>query len=235
MTGHGVLPPSLSATPKAVARTFTRLVLSGEFAAHARSSVMRLGLAVFLGSILGIGTGLLLSQLRLMRHVFSPTLRFLAPIPVIVWMPFVVAFVGTGESYKITMVAVCTFFIMQGHSFDGGIAVSNRYLELARIYGKPLHQRIMTVILPAASPLIFSGLRLSLALAWVVLMFVEFGSARLGSEGMGWFVADARALGKVEEEYAGVFLIALLGLGTDTLAAWMCARSSRWLVPQETN
>ena len=227
-TAKRILPPSLSASLSTVGRTFLRLVASGEFTAHASSSVMRLSVAVFVGAVSGIATGLLLSQMRQLRYFFVPTIRFLAPIPVIVWMPFVIALAGTGEPYKIVMVAVATFFIMHGHAFDGGTAVSNRYLELARIYEKPLYERIARIILPAASPLIFSGLRLSLALAWVILMFVEFSSANAGSEGLGWFVADARALGKVEEEYAGVFMIALLGLATDTLAAGMCARVSRW-------
>jgi sulfonate transport system permease protein len=145
-------------------------------------------------------------------------------------MPFAIALVGIGDPYKIAMVAAATFFVMHGHAFDGGNAVLDSYLELARIYQKPFHARITRIILPAASPLIFAGLRLSLALAWVILMFVEFGSAHSGSEGLGWFVADARALGKVEEEYAGVAAIAILGLMTDALAAASCAYVSRWSV-----
>lgn len=230
-----LLPPSLSAPLASIARTFFRLAQSGMFRNHVISSVVRLSIAVSIGSALGIATGLLLSQAPRLRDFLNPTIRLMAPVPVIAWMPFVIATVGTDEPYKIFMVALATFFIMNGHAFDGGTSVSRRLIELALIYEKPFHERILKIILPAASPLIFSGLRLSLALAWVILMFVEFGSAKAGSEGLGWFVADARALGKVEEEYAGVLLIAILGLITDSVAASMCKRAARWSLEPQTS
>ena len=228
LTRAQILPPSLSTPLSTVATTLLDLGSSREFGSHMLSSLARLTIGVLTGSLIGIATGLTLSQVQPLRTLFGPTIRFLAPIPVIVWMPFIIALAGTQEAYKVVMVAVATFFVMHGHSFDGGSAVSDRHLELARIYRKPFHARIMKIILPAATPLIFTGLRLSLAFAWVILLFVEFGSAHAGSEGLGWFVADARALGRVEDEYAGVVAIAFLGLLTDIIAAGLCAHASRW-------
>jgi ABC-type nitrate/sulfonate/bicarbonate transport system permease component len=76
--------------------------------------------------------------------------------------------------------------------------------------------------------------RTALIIVWIVLFFVEYASATPGREGLGWFIADARAVGKVEEEFAGLFFLGILAFGTDWLVAKFQRRLLNWTESLET-
>lgn len=223
-----VLPPSLAAAPSAIGHNLASLLLSGELLTHLGYSLLRIVISVAVAAAFGLASGILLWEWRLLDELLSPTLRFLAPVPVVVWMPFVIAFVGAGEAYKLVLAAIAGFLIIHIHTFEGVGSLDREYVELADIYGLTLAERVRHIYLPAAAPNIFVGLRLTLAIAWIVLFFVEFGSATQGAEGLGWYIADARALGRVEDEYAGVALLGAAGYSTDWLAAKFQAHVLRW-------
>jgi sulfonate transport system permease protein len=143
-------------------------------------------------------------------------------------MPFAVMFVGSGELYKITLGALAVFFILHIHTFQAVQAVHRDYVELAAIYEKSFWQKTRHVLLPAASPEIFTALRIALAFAWIVMFVVEYGSAREGSEGLGWFIANAHSVGRIEDEFAGVLLLAIVGFLSDLAVARIQRRTLDW-------
>ena len=224
----GWLPPSLSASPSAVAINIVRLLWSGPLLSHLGYSLLRILTAVTIAAAVGVLSGICLTQSQRLDTLVSPTLQFLAPVPVVAWMPFVILFFGAGEAYKIILAALAGFLIIHLHTYQAIRAIGREYIELSQMYECDIVERVRHVLLPAALPGIFVGLRLTLAIAWIVIFFVEFGSATQGSEGLGWFIADSRALGRVEDEYAGVVVLGVVGYLTDRLMAKLQAHSLRW-------
>jgi sulfonate transport system permease protein len=224
----GLVPPSQSAAPSVVALRLARLVGSGELPRHGSHSLIRLLVGVVVGGLLGVVSSMYLVKSRLADYLVSPTIQLLAGIPVVVWIPFWVMFFGTGEEFKIAMVAISTFFLVHFHSFVALRSVQRDYMELADIYEKSYWEKVRDVLLPSAAPAILTATRTALAFGWVVIFFVEYASARHGSEGLGWFIADARAVGKVEEEFSGLLFLAILAFITDWLIAKIQRHFARW-------
>ena len=210
-----------------------RLLLHGSLGKHATFSIFRLLIAVSIGTFIVITSGLLLGQSRTVERLFSPFLQLVAPILVVVWMPFAVLAFGTGEAYKISRGVIVAFLIVHMHTFLAVRSTQRDYLELADMYEKGQLDRIWQIFLPAASPSIYAAIRLALTIGWIVIFLVEYGSAKQGTEGLGWFIADARSVGQVENEYAGVILLAMVGFLTDDLVYRVQRRTSRWVDTRE--
>ncbi len=229
-----IVPPSQSAAPISVIKTLVHLLRSGVLVNHAALSVGRIFLGIVLGASLGIFSGIFLATSRMADRLFSPTMQLLAGVPVVVWIPFWVMFFGTDEAFKISMAAISTFFLVHLHTFTGVRSVGRHYIELAAIYEKNAWEKITGLILPSAAPTISTSIRTSLAFCWVVVFFVEYASARQGSEGLGWFIADARQAGKIEEEFAGLLLLGLIAFVSDKLLALLQRKILRWSDTLET-
>ena len=224
----GLVPPSQAAAPSAVVARLAKLVASGVLPNHGLHSLLRLLGGVGVGVVMGVLSSMYLAKSRTADRLFSPTVQLLAGVPVVVWIPFWVMFFGTGEEFKISMVAISTFFLVHFHSFVALRAVERDYMELADIYEKSYWEKVRDVLLPSSAPAMLTATRTALAFGWVVIFFVEYASARQGSEGLGWFIADARAVGKVEEEFAGLLFLALLAFLSDSLVARVQRRLVRW-------
>lgn len=223
-----LVPPSHAASPSAVAVRLGELIFSFEIVRHAYHSLFRLLLAVAFGSSLGVLASSCLAFFKTPDRLLSPTVQLLAGIPVVVWIPFGVMFFGTDEAFKIAMVSVSTFFLVYVYNYQSVRSIPRGYLELADMYGKSFLQKVRHIFLPHSTPALFTALRVSLAFGWVVLFFVEYASARHGSEGLGWFIADSRAMGRVESEFAGLLFLGIVAFVLDNVVALIEKRLTRW-------
>jgi sulfonate transport system permease protein len=205
------------------------LPLLGTLAVQTGYSLARLFVGSTIGALAGIATALFLWESGIARSLGAPTLRFIAPVPVVVWIPFFILLFGLGEWCKIAVVAMCVFFMVQAFMSGALTTISNDYFEVSRIYGKGVIQRIRHVLLPSSWPVAMHGVRISLALAWVALFLVECGFSRHRQEGLGWFIANAQIFGQLEKEFLGVIVLATVAFVADRLLhRWQLA-SSRWM------
>lgn len=227
------LPPSLSAPPSRIIVELLSLLFRDILAKHAFYSIYRLTLAVSIGALIGIVSGMLIGQIDIANRIFTPFIQIIAPIPVVVWMPFAVMAFGTGEAYKISIGIIASFLIVHMHSFLAVRHIKRDYLELAEIYEKNMIAKVFHVYLPASSPSIFAAIRVSLAIGWIVIFLVEYASAREGTQGLGWFIRDARSTGKVEQEYAGVILLAFIGYVVDVSVYRIQRLNLKWMDIQD--
>lgn len=216
-----VLPPSQSAAPSVVGRRLVDLVSSGVLIGHGAYSILRLYLGVTIGAGFAIFISVLLPSSRTTERLLSPAIQLLAGVPVVLWMPFCVMLFGIGETYKVSLTAISSFFLVQVLTYQAVRSTERVYLELAAIYEKGYWATVRHVYLPSAAPAIFTSVRAALGLGWVILFFVEFAASTQGTEGLGWFIADTRAVGRIEDEFAGLFFLAILAFLTDkAVALW---------------
>jgi len=224
----GLLPKSHSAPPSVVVYHLAHLLYTSALPMHLLYSMGRLLGGLVFGTVLGVFSGVILGSCRTADKLFSPTVGFLAGLPVVVWMPFWIILLGSGEGFKIGLSLTATYFLVHVHTFQAVRVVGLRYIELAEMYEKSLYERIRHILLPSAIPSILTASRIAIAIGWIVIFFVEFAAAREGSEGLGWFIADARQVGRVEDELAGFLLLGVAGFLMDRAVSFLQRRVSMW-------
>jgi ABC-type nitrate/sulfonate/bicarbonate transport system permease component len=201
--------PTLSFPPVTVIlRTWTELIVSGELLRELLPSLARMFGGYLIGAVLGVGIGLLMGMWRFFYHLLEPVTEFLRPIPSPAYIPIVILFLGIDNEMKIFMIAFASFFPVLLNTYSGVRSVDPVQLQTARTFGVSGRKLLWQIVLPSSSPYIFTGMRVSLAVALIVMVISEMVAA---SNGIGYFILAAQRGFKIREMYAGVLTLALVG------------------------
>jgi NitT/TauT family transport system permease protein len=171
--------------------------------------------------------GLLMGMLRPVRDAVDPYIAFIFPVPKIALLPFLLIILGVGEPAFVLTGAISAFFQIVISTTAGVQTMDPRLLEAGRNYGAHGARLFRKVILPAALPSIFTGLRLGLGLALIAIVVVEFIAAR---SGLGHLVYRHWQMLSTVEMYCAFVLVGALGL---LLTRGLSALQRRVLVWQE--
>jgi len=221
----GLVPTTLVASPLATLNDLALMVRDGTLAKHALISLARLSLGFALGTMAGVVFGAWIAVSRLTAKLFEPTISVLAPIPAIAWVPLLIMLFGIGEVSKILLIAVGTFFVVSTHVIVGIRGTSRELVELAQVLGKNNWDLFCFVLFPSALPEIFIGLRVAMGLSWTLLLISEIIAS---SEGLGWFIWDARNFSRPDDLFVGMICVGVLGRLSDTVLLAIERASTRW-------
>jgi ABC-type nitrate/sulfonate/bicarbonate transport system permease component len=171
-------------------------------------SLERLFLGYFIAVIAAVAIGVPLGLSPLLRRATSPLVEFLRAIPPPALLPFAVVVLGTGNTGKIFLIAfVCVWPVLL-NTIDGVTGIDPTLRETARVYGVSGRERLARIVLPAASPQIFAGMRTSLALALILMVISEMVAS---TNGIGFFVLQSQRSFAIPEMWSGILLLGLLG------------------------
>jgi sulfonate transport system permease protein len=208
----GWLPPQILPSPAAVLSAFAESVGSGELTLNIGKTLLWLlggyVIGVALGSLIGIGMGL--SQ-RFEDYV-GPSFKGISYVPVLGWLPLWLVLLGVGDTLKIVLVAQATLSPIVFNVYDGIRNVPAPLIEVWRVYRLTGLQQLRRVILPAAFPSIWSGMRFGLTKAWLALVAVELLAS---TEGLGFMMVNARALYQLDTMFVSVVAIGIIGFALD--------------------
>jgi NitT/TauT family transport system permease protein len=207
----GLIPELFFPPPTRILKSFIDMLLSGELIRETWVTIQRVFVAFLIGAIPGLLLGLLMGWSRKIRVVLNPLVSALLPIPKIVLLPLIMLIFGVGETSRLVTISMGVFFINLINSLAGVQNIDPIYFEAARNYGANKRQTFIKVVLPGSSPMIFTGIRLSLGMALLITMGIEFIAARDGLGAMTWLAWQTL---KTETLYVGIIVIALLGLVT---------------------
>ena len=158
--------------------------------------------------VLGVLGGLLLGLSPRARRAAAPIVEFLRAIPPPALLPFAILVVGVGASMKVFIIAfVCVWPILL-NTIDGVTSVDPTLRDTTRVYGIPDRDRIWRVMLPAASPQIFAGLRTAVSLALILMVISEMVAS---TNGIGYFVLQSQRTFAIPEMWSGILLLGILG------------------------
>jgi ABC-type nitrate/sulfonate/bicarbonate transport system permease component len=203
-----VFPPMSFPRMSAILSTWWDLVVSGELLREVLPSLARTFAGYFVGVALGVGLGLLMGYVRFFYNLLEPITEVLRPIPSPAYLPIVILFLGIDDEMKIFMIAFASLFPVLLNTYSGVRSVDPIQLQTARTFGVSGRRLLTQIVLPAASPFIFTGMRVSLAVALIVMVISEMVAA---SNGIGYFILSAQRGFKVRDMFAGVLTLALLG------------------------
>lgn len=205
--------------------TLWELIASGELPRELGSSLWRMFAGYFLGVALGVLLGLLMGAFRPMYNLLEPITEILRPIPSPAYVPIAILFLGIDDEMKIFMVAFSAFFPVLLNTLGGVRSVDPVQVQTASTFGVSDARRLWQVVLPAAAPSIFTGMRVSLAVALIVMVISEMVAA---SNGIGYFILAAQRGFKTREMFAGIITLAALGYLLNRLFLAVENRALAW-------
>jgi NitT/TauT family transport system permease protein len=192
---------------------------------HWLKSMSRVYGAFALAALVGIPLGLVIGKNATIRRVVDPTLQMLRPVPVTAWLPLSMIFFGVGPNAAIFLVFLGAFFPIVINTTFGVKSVEVRLFEAAAMLGCSGASMFRQVVLPAALPSIFNGLRLGHGIAWFLIVVGEMTGV---PEGLGAAIMDGRMLSRTDVVIAGMVVIGFTGFVTDRLLVALNNRLLKW-------
>lgn len=213
-------PDGLIPTPPAVGLALWDLAFgginddafSGMLLTDLIASVSRVYGAFLLAAAVALPLGMLIGRLPAVRGLLEPTLQLLRPIPVTAWLPLSMILFGLGPSSAFFLVALGAFYPILVNTIFAVRSVEPRLFEAAQMLGVSPARLFPKVVLPASLPGMFTGLRLGLGFAWVVIVVGEMTGVQTG---LGAMIMDARQLSRTEIVISGMVVIGLAGFLSD--------------------
>ena len=192
---------------------------------HWLQSMARVYGAFALAAAAAIPMGLLIGKNATIRRVVDPTLQMLRPVPVTAWLPLSMIFFGVGPNAAIFLVFLGAFFPIVINTTFGVKSVETRLFEAAAMLGCTGTSMFRQVVLPAALPSIFNGLRLGHGIAWFLIVVGEMTGV---PEGLGAAIMDGRMLSRTDVVISGMVVIGFTGFVTDRLLVALNNRLLKW-------
>jgi len=189
-------------------------VYNGNLLGHALVSTGRVLLGFAAGVAVAVPLGVLIARSRTAEPYIDPVLQILRPIPPIAWTPLAILWFGIGLQAIVFLIFLGAFWPMLLNTISGVREVPKILGQAAASLGASRRQILFTVVLPAAIPFLFTGLRLSFGSAWITIVAAELIAA---SEGLGYLIMNARRILAAPDIIVGMLTIGLLGLGFDRL------------------
>jgi len=191
--------------------TYGLSLYTPEYYQHIGRSVWRVAQAFVLATVFGVPLGLLLGWSKRFRDYVFPVFELLRPIPVLAWVPLaIVMFVAT-ESAVIYLAFLASFFATALNAMLGVESIDESYLRAAECLGANRRQVFFHVVLPGALPFIFTGLQISVGVAWFSLVAAEMAS---GQYGLGYVINTSYSMVRYPTIIIGMITLGAVGYVT---------------------
>ncbi len=219
------IDPRLYPSPFEIANKTRDLFSERDLADDVWISIRRILWGYLWGVLGGLSVGMGMGMFRLMRRTAEPTLIALYTVPKLALLPIYLTVFGFGETTVIALIATTVFFFVWLSAMAAVMAVPEEYREAAQSFGANRRQLFHHVILPAALPQIFVGLRLAAGVSVLMIVGVEFV---LGGDGIGHVINGGRILGLIEQTYVGIAIVAVIGVVFTALVRVAGRLASPW-------
>ena len=223
----GWLPAQILPPPEQVWETALTMWGDGEIARHTAISLLRVVQGFALGASAGLALGIAMGLSPTVEDYARPLFTAVAQIPALGWIPLLMLVVGIDEALKVLVIAKAALVPVTLNTFAGIRAVPPAYLEVAKVFRFDRGQLLRRVVLPAAVPPIFTGVRYGLTHAWLALVAVELLAS---SEGLGYLLVWGRQMFWLDTVIVAMAVIGIVGLVMDRSLGAVEARLQRWRV-----
>jgi ABC-type nitrate/sulfonate/bicarbonate transport system permease component len=201
-------------TPTDIAVRLWLLIENGELAWHVGATLWRVFAGFLAGSVPAVAVGLLMAMFKPVRIFIDPLIAAIFPIPKIALMPLLLLAFGFGDASKIALVAIAVFFPVVVNTYTGAANIDKIFWDVARNYGASQTVLFTRIVFFGALPTIFAGLRIALAVSFIVLVASEFVASKVG---IGYMIWNSWELLQVDVMFVGIVTIGVLGLITSVL------------------
>jgi NitT/TauT family transport system permease protein len=200
-------------TPLQVVTATLELAREGTLWDHIGASLLRVGVGFSLAVAVGVPLGLLMGWVRAAHTTLNPLVQILRPISPIAWIPLAILWFGVGDVSPIFLIFLSAVFPITVQTIAGVHTIERQYLRAAANFGVSRSRLFLQVVIPAVLPQIIVGMRVSLGVAWLVVVAAEMIALR---SGLGYMIIDSRNAGnRYDLVVAGMVIIGITGLMLD--------------------
>jgi NitT/TauT family transport system permease protein len=220
----GLVDPQLIPAPSTVARTGWIWVFGasgpqnslyvGNWIIHAAASSRRVLIGFMIAAAVGVPVGVLIGWYRMAENLLDPLIQMIRPIPMTAWIPFAVVFFGIREPSSISLIALGAFFPIVLNATAGARHTPKVLVRAALMLGMSEAKLLPKVVVPAALPSVFTGLRIGVGVAWVLVIVSEMLAVK---SGLGYVLWDAYYFLKMDVIIAAMISVGLLGFMSDRI------------------
>lgn len=198
---------------------------SGTWGLYVLMSLRRVVAGFVIAAVAGVSLGVLIGWYTVVEDLFDGVINFLRAVPMTAWVPFAVFLFGIQESAAVFLIAFGSFFPIVVNAAAGARQTPRILIRAARMLGTRRRKLLVRVVLPAALPAIFTGLRVGLGLAWVLVIVAEMLAVQ---GGLGYVLWSAYQFSRLDLILAAIASVGALGLASDRLVSALGGRVLRW-------
>ncbi len=207
-------PDSLIPGPWAVVAGIVELALKGLLVKYVVASLFRVTWGYVSAAVLAIPFGLLLGWYQRGEKSINPLIQIFRPISPLAWIPISILWFGVGDLAAVFLIFLASFLPMTVTAMNAVRNIAPVHINAGRNFGLSEMQVIYRVLYPAVMPQLIVGLRITLGIAWLVVVAAEMIAV---NSGLGFLIVDARNAGnRYDLVIAGMALIGVIGLMLDT-------------------
>ena len=219
----GLVNPLFFPPMSKIVKSFFLLVLSGDLPYQVFLSLKRAAAGYLLAALVFIPLGIAMGLFEWFHRMLEIIIEMVRPIPPPVIVPVAMLFFGLGDEMKIFVIFFSCAWPILLNTFDGVRNIDRVLIYTARTFGLSQGRAVAKIILPAASPQITTGLRVSLAIMLILVVISEMVGS---TDGIGYFILDSQRRFKVDQMYAGMLSLAIVGYTLNQLFLFAC----NWLL-----
>ena len=191
---------------------------------HSMSSLSRVALGYTLAAIIGIAAGIAVGLNQALNRAFDPLFQFLRMVAPLAWVPIALVLFQNNQPAAIFVIFITSVWPILINTAEGVRQIPQDYRNVALVLQMSSRRFFTKVLIPSALPYIFTGLRISIGLAWLAIIAAEI--VMPGTPGIGFFIWDAYQNSYVSDIVLGVIWIGAIGLILDRFMAWLQKRIS---------
>ncbi len=201
----------------------------GTWLSNVEYSSMRVLQGFVLAALIGVPLGLLIGWSKLISQMLDPLIQSLRPIPITAWLPFSIAVFGIRDVGSIFLIFLGGFYAIVVNTTQGARDVDRNLVRAALMMGASRAQLLYRVVLPAAMPSIFTGLRIGLGISWTAVIVSEMVAVK---SGLGYVLWDAYYVGRMDIVLADMVSIGAMGYLSDRLIVFIERKVLVWRILQ---
>ncbi|EHC09695.1 nitrate ABC transporter permease [Fischerella thermalis] len=183
------------------------------------ASLQRVAISYTLAAIVGIGVGIAIGVNKTIYKALDPLFQLLRTVPPLAWVPISLAALRQNEPAALFVIFITAIWPILINTYVGVTQIPQDYNNVAKVLQLNKKDYFFNILIPAALPYIFTGLRIAIGLAWLAIIAAEIVMS--GIVGIGFFIWDAYQNNDVSEVILALVYIGIVGLLLDKLMAWI--------------
>lgn len=198
--------------PVIVFDSFWQLLTDGSLLKHTVASLYRVTVGFYLAAVLGVPLGIIIGRVMLARNLLNPVIQFLRPISPLAWIPLAMLWFGIGDKPAIFLIFLACFFPLVVATTIAVGSINKVYFQVASNFNFSRTESVFKIIVPAIIPDLVTALRLTISIAWLVVVAAEMIAVQ---SGLGYLILDSRNALRMDYVMVGMIVIGMIGLMLD--------------------
>ncbi len=200
--------------PITVLISMGELIADGSLLKHTVASLFRVTAGFYLAAVLGIPLGIFLGRNQTAAHLLNPIINFLRPISPLAWIPLAMLWFGIGDKPAVFLIFLSSIFPIVVATTVAVRSINPTYFHVAANFDFNRYEVLSKIVIPAIIPSIITALRLTITIAWIVVVAAEMIAVQ---SGLGYLILDSRNGLRMDYVMDGMIVIGIIGLVLDSI------------------